>query len=293
MAKRVDWNKMLEDRRFSLRVERQEPGGVLCYNTGVSDTTEKFQRRIKSDWDMDLTYNSDKSIREEYTKLKKSEQAAKGGRAVQEKHGKEICERLSKLPSWNIGKKLHYDVWHKGKSKHIDERLQAMSDSRTGSGNPMYNKRHTEETKRYLSDLVKSKIESGEWTPNIHNSRTHWQAIYNGQRYRSTWEAAYACLNPTHQYETLRIPYYDGDVKRIYIVDFIDTENKILVELKPSAHKNNKITRLKEQAAKEWCCNNDYVYVILTEVWLRENLQKIMSSDLDEYIKTRIHAACV
>jgi hypothetical protein len=117
------------------------------------------------------------------------------------------------------------------------------------------------------SVVMKAKILAGEFTPCTHNSRTHWQATItrNGtkQVFRSSWEACVAVSNPTWEHETVRIPYFDGTRHRIYIVDFVDHATKMLYEIKPEAHVSRAVYKI--EAAHEWCKNNGFTFVLITE----------------------------
>lgn len=76
------------------------------------------------------------------------------------------------------------------------------------------------------SVIMKQLILNGKFTPNSNNRNTHWKSTYKGQAFRSSWEALYACLNETAEYETLRISYTLDDREFVYIVDFIDHDKK-------------------------------------------------------------------
>lgn len=81
-------------------------------------------------------------------------------------------ERNKGRPSWNKGKKLHYDVWNKGlKRPEI-----------SGANNPFYGKKHTEETRAKMrgenngnwrngvsteNQLARKSIEYIEWRKSV------------------------------------------------------------------------------------------------------------------------------
>lgn len=155
--------------------------------------------------------------------------------------------------------------WNKGQTKDTNRILNQISKQRTGKGNPMYGAKMSEEEKQRKSRLIKSRILKGEWTPHIHNSRTHWESVFNNKKYRSSWEAMYASLNPHDEYEQVRIEYSFNNKKHIYIVDFVNHKTKALTEIKPRAHINEDKFKMKQNAAKKWCQKNGYVYNVLTE----------------------------
>ena len=100
--------------------------------------------------------------------------------------------------------------------------------------------------------------------------------IYNIKiKYRSSWEAKFHLLNPKLNYEKIRIPYYLEGLRKLYIVDFEDSDNKILYEIKPNSEINSKKNKIKEIAAKEWAVNNGYAYKIISDEWFLENVHKV------------------
>ena len=100
--------------------------------------------------------------------------------------------------------------------------------------------------------------------------------IYNIKiKYRSSWEAVFHLLNPKLNYEKIRIPYYLEGLRKLYIVDFEDSDNKILYEIKPNSEINSKKNKIKEIAAKEWAVNNGYAYKIISDEWFLENVHKV------------------
>jgi len=132
------------------------------------------------------------------------------------------------------------------------------------------------------STIMLQKIASGEFTPNISNSWTHWDAeiiIDNkSKKFRSSWEACFYMSNPNLLYEKLRLPYLDkmGTI-RTYIADFYDDKNNILYEIKPISvwpAKNEKM-----QQIINYCLNNGIKFV-----WINEKniLDYIDESDFDE-----------
>lgn len=126
--------------------------------------------------------------------------------------------------------------------------------------------------RRKQSATMKRKILAGEFTPNIHNSLTHWNAVIDGKKFRSSWEAAFYACNRNLLYEKLRIPYSN----KVYIADFFDSARQVVYEIKPKAlfaAQQNKI-----QEVIRYCLMNDIKFV-----WVNEaNIKKYI--DL-EYLK--------
>ena len=156
--------------------------------------------------------------------------------------------------------------------------LKKLSNSRKGKNNPC--QRQTDETRKKSakkqSETIKLKIKNGHFTPCVTNSWCHSRIEINKIPFRSCWEAAFYILNPKLQYEKIRIPYIDinGDEK-IYITDFVDYINKKIYEIKPKSVKNIYINILKEKAAIEWCNNNGYEYICISDEYFLKNAKKI------------------
>lgn len=127
---------------------------------------------------------------------------------------------------------------------------------------------------------IKKTIANGDFIPCITNSWTRWKigiddGAGNIKKFRSSWEAAFWILNKDLKYEKLIIPYnYEGESKN-YIVDFIDSENKIIYEIKPNSCKSNIKNHLKECAAINWANNNGYIYKSINDDWFIKNSKKI------------------
>lgn len=190
-----------------------------------------------------------------------------------------------------------------GKS-HSEETKKKMSLSRTGKIKSNETRKKISETNKLthnsvsyklkcqethknvgqkLSKILKEKIKNGEFTPNITNSwtRRNIEVQINGikTKYRSSWEAAFAMLNPIFQYEKIRIPYkINGEIKT-YIVDFADFENKKLFEIKPDTMKNSIICNEKEKFAREWGEKNGWTFEYISNDWFSKNIDKLQLLD--------------
>lgn len=139
---------------------------------------------------------------------------------------------------------------------------------------------YTDKYRQNHSRIMKEKIASGEFTPCITNTWTHWDAkveLEDGtvKKFRSSWEACFWFCNQHLEYEKVRIPYSIDGTWKNYIVDFVDTEQKILYEIKPNSVKDNESNVLKSEAAKEWCKVNNYSYSMITDEWFIENVKNV------------------
>ena len=176
---------------------------------------------------------------------------SKGGKKAQALHGDEIIKNnltahgqnkgITGPASSSYGRKLSEDL------------KKRLSESHKGAGNPMYGKHHDDAYKKAKSEYMKRMILQGNFTPNTNNRLTHYDIVYQGVRYRSSWEVLFAATHKNFEYEKLRIPYQLNETSHVYIVDFVDHQAKIAVEIKPyellNKHNNNvKIDALKEQA---------------------------------------------
>jgi hypothetical protein len=149
-----------------------------------------------------------------------------------------------------------------------------------------------ERMKSKLSSIVKEKIKNGDFTPGITNSWCHSKirVLIKGSIFevRSSWEAFFYILNPNFLYESIRIPYYDQDKKKFrnYIVDFCDSENRILYEIKP----NNKIkeSNSKEKGAREWCKINNYSFIYISDDWIKKNYNRDLLMGQPEFEKISV-----
>ena len=171
---------------------------------------------------------------------------------------------------------------HKGKLLSDETKLKiSLSNKKTHNSKEYIDKRNQThiEVGTKLSLIMKTKIMEGKFTPNITNSwtRKNIELDIDGVKikFRSSWDAAYAVLNLTHQYEKIRIPYEIDGVIKTYIVDFADFENNILYEIKPSSMIKSSMCQKKMEAAKKWAYENNWVYKFITDEWFINNLSNL------------------
>jgi hypothetical protein len=283
------YNNILIENNMLLRIVRWASGEIElstgCVLTSISERT-KFRSRSKSyitNKHMDIIYQHyDVDMRDNIASSLKADQASIistnnwNNLSIEDKIKKQDNMRQAQSQSNKI--KRDYSkriVWNKGKTKETDIRLLSNSIRHTGCGNPMYGSIMSEDEKQRKSKLIKSRIKDGIWTPHIHNSRTHWNCSYNGKTFRSSWEAIYASIHPDFEYETVRIEYEFNGINSVYIVDFIDTINKVLIEIKPNEHLTDPKVVAKIKAAREWGIINGYNFEIVSQQYFIDHFELI------------------
>jgi hypothetical protein len=126
-----------------------------------------------------------------------------------------------------------------------------------------------------MSDVMRNKILTGEFTPNTNNRYSNkklYSELTGLNNYRSSWEVMFHENNPHLDYELIRIPYTYDNKERVYIVDFCDQVNKVLYEVKPREFVNQPLNQSKFEAARLWCRENDYAFKIITKEDLCEKI---------------------
>jgi len=174
------------------------------------------------------------------------------------------------------------------KTTEGERQRRMLSENRLGNRNPIH--KQTPETRiltaKKQSDSMKNLIVSGKFTPCVTNSWCKSRVVINNIPFRSSWEAVFYILNEKIEYEKVRIPYLnESGIEKIYIVDFVDTQNKSLFEIKPkiNIHISNNI--LKEQAAIKWSEQNGYTYNSINDDYFYENAKKIDYTLYDPKLK--------
>lgn len=217
----------------------------------------------------------------------KSKLASIGGKSVQAKYGSKIKENLNTGRPWNAGTKGQ-NIGN-GKPCTPDMR-EKISERNSGEGNGMYGYRYTPLEKSIKSQTMRNLILEGKFTPNSNNKNTHWESMYNGKKYRSSWEALYQYFNPQAEYEKFRIEYTLSGVQKVYIVDFIDHSSRHVIEIKPSKLCVGEGFRSKMNALNEWARQNNYSVLLVTEDWLIKNQTPIEYSKFDLQTEKKIRA---
>lgn len=293
-------NSRLREYDQTLRIlEYSKSNGILFSNGNVLTGREAdlFRRRLSgrsSEWAKNADDLITKKISESTIKSRISSLA---GKECQRKHGDKIRQNLNTGTSWCKGISLKDYVTKSGKvfshatrgeTKESNQICQAMSVARLGSRNPMYGRKHSDEYRKKQSILMRDMIESGKFTPNSNNRNTHWNSCYLDKKFRSSWEALYQALNPAADYETLRIRYNLDGVEKVYIVDFIDHKNKIVVEVKPEELCRGEVFFSKMKALSQWADNNGYQIVLANRRWFQNQRQIFNYSDFDKNTANKI-----
>jgi hypothetical protein len=183
------------------------------------------------------------------------------------------------------GKKSAITRKARGGDWFTEDTIKKLSDS----NKKYWNEHKREHTNKMIANgsyikqsiTMKKKIKAGEFTPCITNSwaNSRCKISFNGvdKIYRSTWDAAFAILNPELLYEHTRIIYYSNKTNknRVYITDFTDINNKVVYEIKPKCNINSKDFMDKYKSAIEWCNDNGYEYSLISEQWFSDNAYKI------------------
>ncbi len=149
------------------------------------------------------------------------------------------------------------------------------------------------------SMTMKKKIANGEFTPNITNTWTNWNAIIqldnsNSKKFRSSWEACFWYSNQHLEYETMRIPYLsEKSEPHVYIADFYDRISNTIYEIKPEKYwftQNRKMQEvinfcLKNNMNFIWVNEHNIMKYIKKETFLGENLKQLekMMSGVTQY----------
>lgn len=262
---------------------------TLIFNTGrklEEKEISSFKRILKNPYyDAHLIdiYQKEKSngdiIRENLLK----KQLSNSGKLCQKIHGDKIKKNLNS----GIG-------YRKGFSRKgtpcTEENKKFLSESRKGENNPMWGRKYSEEYKENQSNLMKRLILEGKFTPNTNNRLTHFGVEYNGIKFRSSWEVVFYHFNKSFLYENLRIPYFDTKTnkQRIYIVDFVCHETKMVVEIKPKElFKETEICKI--TALHKWCEERGYKMKIYTHSHIRKLKNQISDyTEFDAQTKTKI-----
>jgi len=181
--------------------------------------------------------------------------------------------------------------WHSESSKS-----KIQKSNKRVHNDPEYRKNDTEMriamgvyTKQSIT--MKNKILMGEFTPCVTNSwaNSRCKLIINGYdvKYRSTWDAVFQILNPSCEYETLRIKYISPKDNKThsYIVDFVDNVNRITYEIKPKSNRSNDVVLAKEQYLIQWCHYHGYTYSIIDDDWFSKNAHQVDYDLYDDKIR--------
>lgn len=283
------FNEILKEYDQQLQAEKITGKEIVLSNGLVLDSIHKVRlckRRVMSGdsvWkeNFDKIYGTDREQSKIAEKQCRSLTSVKGGLNCQQKHHEKIKSNLNTGNPWNKGLKGNYPYSH----ACLEETKEKISNANRGEKNGMFGRKHSEEEKQRRSKIMKDRILSGEFTPNSNNRNTHWDSFYKNRKYRSSWEALYHYFDNEAEYETLRIPYKLDNIDHIYIMDFVNHKTKTAIEVKPQELVNAKKTQAKIFAAREWCDDNGYTFLLVDKDYF---ISQSIPSDLTEFdIKTQ------
>lgn len=192
--------------------------------------------------------------------------------------GKKIKEIKLKFYQTTHGKEVAKETGQKNSKK-----LKSFFKTPEGIDN-------IEKIRKHNQQIMKEKILSGKFTPNSNNKNTHWDSYYKDKKFRSSWEALYQFLYPNDEHEKLRIAYKFKEKTYIYIVDFINYNDKIVTEVKPKEMCNDQKFIAKFNSLQSWCKTNDFTARIATQEFLvshpfPKNLQDFDSKTIQKIKK--------
>lgn len=287
MAKKFDidkFNRLLFENNQKLYAETVSGKEIMLSNGLVLNQEQDVRlckKRVMTGsniWreNFDKLYSLDPDIRTETENKCRSHTSKKGGYKCQLLHRDSIKKNLNTGTPWNKGTKGQYPYSY----KHSNATKKKISLANQGKNNGMFGKAMSKDQRRYRSEIMRTKILTGEFTPNSNNRNTHWEAEYKGLRFRSSWEAIYQSIDPKAEYESLRIPYSFKGNDYVYIVDFVNHSNKTVVEVKPKELLTDEKIQAKIKAAKEWCEKTGYEFIIVDKEYL---LSTSVPSNLHEF----------
>jgi hypothetical protein len=259
-----EFSQLTQIVEYSAKSIKLSSGVVLEGNDKI-----KFCRRLLTSKTTLWGKNIDKLLSGEITESQiRSSLAAIGGRSVQTKYGNQIKLNLNTGTSWNSGTKGQRVGTLGPRTASVKTKI---SEKNSGAKNGMYGIKMSDSDKQYRSQLMQNLILEGKFTPNSNNRNTHWDSTYDGKSYRSSWEALYQCINPTAEYETLRLEYNLENKTKIYIVDFIDHKNKQVVEIKPKELCVGQEFQRKIATLRNWATINEYTLLVVDKEWLLDH----------------------
>ena len=283
------YNQQLRILEWFIPKGKSGKSGYILLNNGqklYGNDRMTFNRRMSSPNEF-WAKNADRYFTDFDALYRKHRQevASIGGKLAWEKSGDRIRESMKGRPSSCKGRPSPL----RGR-KLSEETKRKISIANSGKNNGMYGRKMSEEEKKRKSEHMKRLIREGKFTPNTNNRLVHYDSVYDGKRFRSSWEAIFYATHPTYEYEKLRLPYELDDDTHIYIVDFISEVEKMVVEVRPFELSKDFKTLAKLHALKEWCVKNDYVFRIYTQNDVLADLPKADLSKFDETTQKRLLA---
>jgi len=174
----------------------------------------------------------------------------------QKKRGEKISISKKEFYKTDIGKQVAAVIGNKNRIKMVEFNATEQG------------KKNIENSKVRNRKIMLEKISTGEFTPPITNSYTHWDAVVETNeglhKFRSSWEACFWLCNKHMLHEKIRIPYKDDhNVLRTYIADFYDEKTNTLYELKPKSQWNK--ANHKMQQIINYCLEKNIKFIWINE----------------------------
>lgn len=214
---------------------------------------------------------------------------------------KRIRKIIKKLKAQYIKCKVCHKftkVTHKGQTLCGVKCQLVLASERMKVKNPSITHPISIETRKRISKRIRESIANGTFTPCITNSWANSKVNIKefGCSFRSSWEAYFylKMKKSGHNilHENVRIKYYDSILNktRTYITDFVDYDNKIIYEIKPNGCIDTQNVKDKEYAAKQYCNENGYQFVFISNDWFYENYNEsiIYEYDISEENKNKL-----
>jgi hypothetical protein len=169
----------------------------------------------------------------------------------------------------------------KHKQKISISRIQKGSAS--GERNPMFNKKHSLNTREKISNTRSLRMINGDYNSWFCKGKHFSTKINKEVYYKSSWEkCALQFLDLeqtiiTFMYEPFSVTYYYDNNKRHYIPDFLiiykDGTQK-LVEIKPSYYVDAEVNKAKFASAQKYCDDKGMIF----EVWTEKTISNLIIS---------------
>jgi len=191
--------------------------------------------------------------------------------------GKTFIDRMGLQKSLEIKEKMSFAL--KGKkpnrknrkwTKEQKENLKRVRPNK-GTFEELYGKEKALKIKKNMSKATSGKNNPMYGKPSPKGSGNGWSGWYKGRYFRSLLELTYMVrVLENVEWESAEkskynIPYIDWNgIERSYFPDFV-VGNKI-IEIKPKNLKNSKNVLLKEAAAIKWCNENNFEYIIVSDI---------------------------
>ena len=201
-----------------------------------------------------------------------------------------ICNKENKFIRFG-GVRGSYRKFCSKKCKHI------YRSNRLKADNPIHNMSTIDllKMRKKVSDTLKEKIKNGTFTPQVINSwaKSRCDIIINRNgkqiklKMRSSWDAYFQIAFPNLIYEKIRVPYCYNGTFHSYIIDFLDSSNKIIYEIKPESQKDTKRNILKKNAAIKWANDNDFIFKYISDDWFFENYRESLLLNQPDEIRLK------